>query len=77
MEEKKKQTYALKERAELNGVDDEPRDNEDVAEDEVAEEVRLQQGDEVHSGVVLLAQTANTHRRTRPAGREAGTQEFA
>lgn len=39
-----------REREELNGVDDEPRGDEHVAEDEVAQELRLQQPHEVHGG---------------------------
>lgn len=60
---------------ELKGVDDEPRGDKHVTEDEMAQELRLQQRDEVHAGWALLRRTTDAHRRTRPEDRTAGTQE--
>lgn len=56
------------EREELNGVYDETRGDEYVTEDQVAQELRLEQPDEVHAGRLLFLQERSTHSRTTSPG---------
>lgn len=56
---------------ELDGVYYEPRGDEHVTEDEMAQELRLQQPDEVHGARSLLSRQINTRRRILPEGKKA------